>query len=171
MHDPDPGHPALEGEEVVQEGAGVVAFQNVGDVARERLLVRWIGVDPRGVSLRLRGRLDHESLHPLDKSRRRRIVGAAERPGAQQSLVEQVFFPSVGAFQVVDRGSLASVPPRPARQADLPFVGEFRNDVDPEPRVLAALGVVGRGGRKPSRPLGEPVGVQGVKRGRACGEP
>src|SRR5260370_11474193 len=71
---------------------------------------------------------------------------AVERIGTNQSLVKRIFVIAVGRLRAAHFCFMRPIESAPSPEMLFPLVGQLREDVNPRPRVLAALGVMSRGG-------------------------
>ena len=126
---------------------------------QHRLLVLGVRRDPAGVHLGLFERLEHELADAPARTPRRSV---AERPRAEQRLVQQVFLVAIGRDAALDAQLLAAVQARPARERRAPLARQLGQHVDARADVLAALGVVGR--------AGEHASPASRARARRCGD-
>jgi hypothetical protein len=77
----------------------------------------------------------------------------ARWPGAEERLVKEDFLVALWNANAVDHGTLGVIPPAPIVQMMLPFLRQFRKDIDSGTDVLASLGVMGHGGVHREGPL------------------
>ena len=102
---------------------------------------------------------------PLAARHRLGIAGVEpDRPRPDQRLVEQVFDIAVGYRAAVDFTAPRAVDAQPAGDALPPAARHFRQHRQPDPRILAALGVVRRGRQHRVRPGLRPLSRRVVKR-------
>src|SRR6266516_4656924 len=100
-----------------------------GKIAHPRV-PRFVRLDPARVELRFVKRLGHVRLNALDVLRRCRSFWFArwlDRPGSEQSLVEQIFLIPVRRFRVVERAFPSTIGLTPALQRPPPKLRHFGN--------------------------------------------
>ncbi len=108
--------------------------------------------------------------HPLDEARllfrRYRII----RPDPEQGLVDEILGVPIGQQPGRPRDPVLARNPGEPLQIAAPFVRDLRKDIEPLADVLAALGVVGRGGDQRERPITAAVEILPVELGRRTAE-
>ena len=125
--------------------------EQAGHEPARRRVVGGARVHPARVALGLLGGLLHVGGQALGQ-RLERLVGVPGGPGAHQGLVEQVLVVGVGRGAAVHVHLEAAGEGPPAPDLGGPGGGDLGEHVDARAHVLAALGVVGRGGDEGLRP-------------------
>ena len=152
----EPGDALGEGQEGVEKRSRAARVEGKLGEAEHRLLVGRVGRRPGGVHLGLAQRLGERPLDALGIGGEALRVGRGaeqlDRPGADQHLVEHVLVIAVGrrgALDVAARGAQDAAPDLHLFRPVLRQLGQHR---EARPRILAALGVVGRGAEHGVRP-------------------
>ncbi|MBI2940368.1 MAG: hypothetical protein HYY04_08000 [Chloroflexi bacterium] len=140
------------------------------DKARDRLVVRPVGIDPARVDLGLLDRLLHVAVDPLAERPECCPVKWLERPGPEQRLIQQILVVTVGGHLAVDHRLLRAIVPAPPRQRGAPEPRHLRERVQASANVGAALGVVGRARQHRRRPAPQPLGILTVEGRRRATE-
>ena len=144
--------PALEIEEVLAERR-VVRREDGRDEPGHRLLVPGTRVQPARDDFGLAHGLLHVRDDALAILPFAVGVHGLERPRSEEGLVEQVLLVPAGVRVAIDHHARAAIESGPAGRRLFPRARDFGEHIDPRPDVLAALGVVRRGGRHRVRPL------------------
>ena len=154
--------------EAVNEDGGSLAIEKTPDKIRQASLVRLIGGEPTRLLLALARGFDSIGLHPLDELR----LYAAERPSAEQCLIEHIFVRRRRYPRGAGRDGEVGVELPPPVHASRPFVRKLSKREQPRACVLAAFCVVRRGCGQAMRPFGGAflhTGVEALDRQRAGG--
>src|SRR5262249_14982106 len=155
----------LESAKLVEKPPADLFIQDTRDELANRIVVGRVWIDPTAVNLGLVNRFDHVLLDAGDEVGRN--GGRTQGPRPYQGLVKQVLVIPVRGVRSFERDAMPFVPALPARQTLLPLAGQFREDIQAGANILAALGVVGRGGGQGVRPEALTVLVEFVQcRGR-----
>ena len=142
------------------------AIMAMEEVAAGRLVFR-VRHRPFGAPLGLAQRLLLPGRDPLEEGVDARLVVRveAERPGADQGLVEHLLRAHPRRRPVGEVLAQAGVEPRPAVHHRRPLVRDLGQHGDARARVLAALVVVRRGGEQRAREVLRPRPRRGVEAG------
>ena len=151
-----PGDALGEGQEGSEKRGRADRVEGKPGEAEHRLLVSRVWRRPGGVRLGFAQRLCERPLDALgiggEALRIGRRAQQFNRPGADEHLVEHVLVIGVrrrGAFNVAAPGAQDAAPDLHVFRPVLRQLGQHRKA---RPRILAALGVVGRGGKHGVRP-------------------
>ena len=140
----------LEFQEILEEPVLNRRFQDAADEVHKALLTFDLGASPVGVDLGFTCCLDGVHFESLSKIRH---IFRADRPSADQRLVKKILFVMVGNGPAFQHVHVKAVQTAPEVYFYFPPLRDFREDTDPRPDVLAALGVVSGGcihGQRPA---------------------
>ena len=137
------------------------AVEQAFEEAEAGLLVIGIGIEPARLLLGFPERLHEIGLHPLQEGRGRGAGNLVRReefegPGPDQGLIDEIFVEGTRRLALSIPQPL--VEPDPAPHPSVPFLGNLRQDIQPGPAILAALGVMGRRRQHAGRPMGPALG-------------
>src|SRR5262249_41650044 len=112
-----------------------------------RIVISRVRVDPARMYLGLVDGFLQVYLNSRDKSRELFRRTRFQRPGTDERLIEQILIVRIGSHEGFQLDPVRLIPEEPAASRGTPFVGYFGKNIEASPDILAALGVVGRGGR------------------------
>ncbi len=155
----------MEFPEIVEEFVDRRNLQGALDESSQRVVVRFVDIDPTGIQLGLFDRLVHVLLNSLDKTVH--LVGAQrlQRPGSDQRLIEKVLLVGVRNFGAGRFHTGVLIHLMPTMNSLFPDIGNFRENIDPGPHIFAAFSVVSRRGGQSMGPLLQPLLILYMKGG------